>query len=63
MTVSGEICFNTTVHVSEPGHVYNFSLLNRPGPGVKETQLQPITTYSSCLETSKEQLNIGQKHL
>lgn len=63
MTLLGETCFRKTVHVSESGHMYNFSLLKQPGLGAKENQLQPIFTYSSCLETNKEQLNIIRKHL
>ena len=63
VTFLGERCFKKTIHVSESGHVYNFSLLNQPGLGAKENQLQPILTYLSCLETNKEQLNIGPKHL
>lgn len=63
VTLLGRTCFKKTVHMSESGHVYNFSLLNQRGLGAKENQRQPIFMYSPCLETDREQLNIGRKHL
>lgn len=51
VTLLGETSFTKTAHMLESTR------------SAKEIQLWPILTYSTCLETNKEQLNTGWKHL